>query len=301
MPAEAVIVVPDVIRTAPLGGAVLLKLVHALMRLRLWLGGFRSRRVTTSQGPMHVSEYVGEGELPPLVIVHGICAEGADFVDAVLALRGEFSSIILPDLPGHGQSSDPPDGLLPATLTETTLELFDEVVPKGGLLLGNSLGGVATLRYCLARPGRVRALYLSSPAGAKVSPEAFESFRAQLRLSTWRDGVTFVSKIYRKPPPHRWLIGGAIRDLFARSVLAGFVNALNHDDLIGPEELGALTTPTQVVWGTEDRLLPAEQLDFYKAHMPAGTPVHEPRWGHCPYLDTPRAFAASVLAWARAA
>ncbi|TNE86754.1 MAG: alpha/beta hydrolase [Deltaproteobacteria bacterium] len=278
---------------------MILKLVHLLMRLRLWFAGFRGRSVPTAHGPMHVIEYEDSGSLPPLVIVHGICAEGAEFFDTILRLRGNFSRIIVPDLPSHGRSSDPVGGLTPDTLRDTAIELLDAVVPEDALILGNSLGGVVTLRYCLVRPERVRALYLSSPAGAQVAPDSFESFRLTLKPRSWRDGVHFANLIHRADVWHAWLIGGGVRDLFARGPLAGFVDALGWEDLVTADEIRALSVPTRVVWGTEDTLLPRDQHRFFLEHVPEGTQVEEPDWGHCPYLDTPGAFADSILAWAR--
>ncbi|MCO4743577.1 MAG: alpha/beta hydrolase [Proteobacteria bacterium] len=280
---------------------MLLPYVNRFQRWRLGRAGFRDRAIDTPECRVHALDFEGRGDLPPLVVVHGICAEGAQFADTLLALRPHFSRIIVPDLPAHGRSGDPRGGLSADTLSSSTMVAMDALIDDSALVVGNSLGGLASVRYALERPHNVRALYLSSPAGGYQEPDVFQSFLKRLHLTSWREGVAFVSRIYGAPPLHRFFIGGGVRSLFSRPTMANFVQALSADDLLSPEQIRSLQMPVRLVWGGRDHLLPYEQFEFYREHLPETAVFEEPaHWGHCPYLDTPKELARSILDWAEA-
>lgn len=81
--------------------------------------------------------------------------------------------------------------------------------------------------------------------------------------------------------------------------MARFVDAMRWDDLLQPEEISTLKPPVYLAWGKRDQLLPQNQLAYFQQNLPAGAVVETPDWGHCPYLDSPRPFADSILRWAR--
>lgn len=277
---------------------MVLSLFNRIQRHRLLRAGFQPRTVQTGECEIEALELAGSGELPPLVVVHGICAEGAQFADTLLKLKPHFSRIVVPDLPGHGNSGDPRSGLTSRSLSDSVHELFDELIDEPSLVVGNSLGGMVSVRYALASPDKVRALYLSSPGGGQQAD--FQGFLDRFRLDSWSDGVAFAGQLYGRPPLHRYLIGGGVRGLFARTEMARFVGELREEDLLTSEDLGALLPPAHVAWGGRDWLLTREQFDFYRASLPRESTFEEPsHWGHCPYLDTPGELADSILNWAR--
>jgi hypothetical protein len=44
-----------------------------------------------------------------------------------------------------------------------------------------------------------------------------------------------------------------------------------------------------MLWGASEKLLPHEQLDWYRAHLPAGARIEVvPGFGHVPQMERPR-------------
>jgi pimeloyl-ACP methyl ester carboxylesterase len=135
--------------------------------------GARGRRVGIAGGWVHAFEIRGRGE-GTYVLLHGMGASATAYVAVARRLRRAAARIVLVDLPGHGESSLPSDGLDALSLAGGLREALDRLIDPAdpAVVLGTSLGGAAALAYALERPERVRALVLASPAGAPLSESA---------------------------------------------------------------------------------------------------------------------------------
>ena len=107
---------------------------------------------------------------PALVCLHGFLGTGCDwlpFAQDLQRLRPEIQ-ILLPDLPGHGESvSIPPDNF-----TERLIESLDAAGTPRAAISGYSLGGRLALAATLHDPLQLRALVLvSSTAGIESDEE----------------------------------------------------------------------------------------------------------------------------------
>jgi pimeloyl-ACP methyl ester carboxylesterase len=82
----------------------------------------------------------------------------------------------------------------------------------------------------------------------------------------------------------------AVRALRAR--------AQEHEHI--PVELVAgLRAPTLLLWGASEKLLPREQLDWYRAHLPPDARVDVvPGFGHVPQMERPRELVQRLAAFA---
>ena len=91
----------------------------------------------------HILDFEGSGELPTIILVHGLSSCGADFYPLVRSLQGECRRVVCIDLPGHGLSQiDPNTGL--ETVERWMVEAVREAIIKLNcgrcILFGNSLG-----------------------------------------------------------------------------------------------------------------------------------------------------------------
>jgi pimeloyl-ACP methyl ester carboxylesterase len=81
--------------------------LEATARARLRLAGVSSRCCATRHGCVHLFDGLGQGQLGPVICVHGLVSSAASFAQALLALKPHFSRVLALDLLGHGRSAVP--------------------------------------------------------------------------------------------------------------------------------------------------------------------------------------------------
>jgi pimeloyl-ACP methyl ester carboxylesterase len=107
----------------------------------------------------HRLAYRALGRGRPLVLLHGLLADGTQWLDhGPAGALAEHHRIVLPDLRGHGASARPHDAATypPDVLADDGLALIDHLGLDEYDLGGVSLGGQIVLRMLVrgARPGR---------------------------------------------------------------------------------------------------------------------------------------------------
>jgi len=211
----------------------------------------------------------------PVVLLHGggAGATGASNYSRNIDALAEHFRVIVPDMPGYGQSTkeidhDDPFGDLAAAIRG----LLDELGIDKAHLVGNSYGGAAALRLAMDRPDKVDRLILMGPGGVGTTRG----------LPT--KGLNQLLSYYRGEGPTREKIETFIRDFLV------YDGAAVPDDLIelryqasiqpdvvanpplrrpsGPtalrtllrmdftrdKRLAKVQAPTLVIWGAADKV-----------------------------------------------
>ena len=114
----------------------------------------------------------GAPERPSLCFLHGFMGSSADWAPIGRGLQGEFRCATI-DLPGHGQSLDPPEEAYSIEgATEAVVEVLDAEGIDSCTLVGYSMGGRVALSLALRHPDRVHRLVLESASpGLRTEPE----------------------------------------------------------------------------------------------------------------------------------
>ena len=275
-------------------------LLDLVAQARLRVAGFRPQRASTQFGEINALVAQGDGPLPPLVMLHGVSSRGSHFRTLAPGLLRHFRQIVLPDFLGHGASAPPSRWDTPA-LIESMGEALDALVHDNMLLYGNSMGGYAALKIAAARPGRVRGLLVTSPAGGPM-PEAVRAevlgrFKLRDRAST----LQLMERAFAQPPrgPLRPLVAAVIEAQLGRPEVRRLLDAIVPSDDLTAEELAALQVPLRVIWGTADRLLAEEQREWYRQNLPTHAIFDEPPdYGHSAYLERAADLRARILRFA---
>jgi pimeloyl-ACP methyl ester carboxylesterase len=236
------------------------------------------------------------------VLLHGIGSTATAFGPLLSLLRRHARRIVAPDYPGHGFSDEPRSPLTPAALFEAVTSALDTLESEPMVLVGNSLGGAVAMHYALARPERVRALVLVSPAGAHATEEEWAELRGAFDFATRAQANAFLDRVYHRTPLFLRLMAhempAAMRRRAVRELLASASNA----DAPPSAALAALRMPVLLVWGKSERLLPTTHFDYFKTHLPSHTLVVEPDgFGHCPHFDDPVRLAERIAEFVRSA
>lgn len=271
------------------------RMATAVVRMR----GHRARWVSTSVGRVHLLETSGRGDLPPVVILHGFSAAGAHYFPLLFRLRPHVRRVLAPDMPGHGLS-DTPETPDPKLIQAGLFEALDAALDQPSVVVGNSMGGLASIRYAVHRPEKVRGLFLISPAGGHSPPDELEHLRRIFAMESHREALDFVDRLFHQPNRLRHLYALGVRRKFRRPAMQHLLRAMGPE-LLSPDHLSQLTAPIRVIWGQSDRILPVSHREFFRTHLPAHAEIEEPYdFGHTPFLDQPDALTARILDFMRA-
>jgi pyruvate dehydrogenase E2 component (dihydrolipoamide acetyltransferase) len=229
---------------------------------------------------------LGSGGVPVLLL-HGFGSDLNAWMFNQPALCSDRRTLAL-ELPGHGLSSkDVGSGdvgffvdVIQAALT--TLEV------ERAHVVGHSMGGALAMALAERRPERVATLNLLAPAG--LGPEINGAFvDAFMRAARRRDAVEALQFLVHDPS----LISRAMVEEFLRyKRLDGVAQALEiiarawfpqgRQAVDLRPTLRSLKMPVQVIWGRDDRILPAAHAQV----MQPPTPVHVLNdVGHLPHME----------------
>ena len=103
------------------------------------------------------------GDGPPLLLVHGLMTAGYSFRYLLPLLGGRYR-LLIPDLPGAGDSDLPDVYLGPDVLARAIVATIDALGVRGARVIGNSMGGYLCMRAALLDPAAIgRLVNLHSP------------------------------------------------------------------------------------------------------------------------------------------
>lgn len=182
----------------------------------------------------------GPGDAPPVVLVHGAAVSGRHVEPIAVELARRFR-VVVPDLPGHGRSEDPPrvldlDGH--ADAVAGVVEAFD----LGSVaLLGNSYGCQIITALALRHPQVVSRAVLQGPTLDPAGGHGVRQFGRWL-VNTVREGTTQPSETFRQ-----W--GQAGPRVFAGTLRSMFADRIER-------RLPEFDVPALVVCGTRDAVTP---------------------------------------------
>lgn len=249
----------------------------------------------------------GQRNGPTIVLVHGSNASLYAWEPWVAQIGDQFRMVSL-DLPGHGLTGAVPgDDYSQEAMAQFINEFTTVMHIERFALAGNSMGGGVAARFALHFPERLTALILVDAAG--------------MPSKLPRDpGIGFT--IARTPVLRNIMLYVSPRGLFEQGLKKAFFN----QSLITPEMIdrywelnrkegnraaslkrfqtpmdtfiqdnaSKITTPTLILWGDHDLLIPADAGQAYNAAIKGSKLVVFHNCGHVPMEELPEQSARIV-------
>ena len=236
---------------------------------------------------LRLAPAVSATNAPPLLLIHGFGADMTTWMFNQAALA-DVSPVYAVDLPGHGGSTKTvPDGSV-AALATTIVAYMDAVAMERAHLVGHSLGAAIALEIASTRPHRVTGLTLIAPAGlgTPINAEFIHGFITETRPRKLRpviemlaaNAATVTAEMVENVLKSKRLDGAT--DALRAIVSANFAGSRQVVAL--RDRLGELRIPIQIIWGAEDRILPAPSDDALSALIPV---THIAGAGHIPHME----------------
>lgn len=192
---------------------------------------------------------------PPLLLIHGFTGTGR-YWDRFLDEFGPHYTLVIPDLRGHGRSTNPSGVFTYRDVARDMFGLLDHLEIRRFNGIGYSAGGNTLIHMAVQQPERVEAMVLVAGAH-RLTLDAREALRKWPNL---QDLPEETREYYRREHP-----GGEpqIRSLFSQ--LRSLADNYNEFDF-SPEHLSTIPTRTLLVWGDRDEIYPLDvALELYEA------------------------------------
>ena len=278
----------------------------------------------TSDPVPHAFEYQGSRILyweygdptgRPLLMIHG-------FRGNHHGLRGVYSRlpqyrIIVPDLPGHGESlpfRDIPHTV--AAYAEMVAEFITATDLDRPVLLGHSFGSIVAAHVAAVYPDSISDLILVNPIAAKPGQGALASIAAarlveayywlgtnlpdrlsqrMLKSHTWARLMSAALARTRERSTRRRVIAHHIADTTSpqhrRVIAEAFAESITRTAL---EDAAKIHTRTLLVVGEQDNVAPLADQRRLNRTMASSQLIVVPRQGHLLHLEQPESAAQAI-------
>lgn len=231
--------------------------------------------------------YETSGQGTPLVLLHGFNSAGAVWTPFVSELSQSYR-LIVPDLRGHGRSTNPSRRFTHRQSALDVFALLDVLGITQFTAMGISTGGMTLIHMATQQPSRVEAMVLIG--ATSYFPE---QARAVMRNVTI-EGLT--PALYERRRQIHKFGDEQIREL--QQQFRAFKDS--YDDMnFTPPYLGTIAARTLIVHGDRDQFFPVEiPLEMYRA-IPQAQLWIIPQGGHVPIFDPMVPFVPIALKFLR--
>ena len=232
---------------------------------------------------MHYENH-GRSDAEPLVLLHGFTSTGQKF-DPFLKQLGERYHLIVPDLRGHGRTTNPRNEIVHADLARDTGAFVTAL-------------GIARAHFCGSSTGAMHLPFL-----AIEQPRLIHSLTLVGSTYTFDDHVKEkVREVMASTSPER------IQDLeakhgethgpgYAQTMLNLWADSVFRPDELpfAPDDLGNILCPTLIVHGDRDPYFPVRvPLAMYQT-IPNAELCIAPNCGHDVPGGSPALFTTALL------
>ncbi len=254
----------------------------------------------------------GAHDRPPVLLLHGIGRSLEDW-EGIYARLAPDHRVISVDLPGFGLSERTEGRYSMESIARFVIACLDSLGEHRPLhIFGNSLGGAVAMKIRALEPERVRSLVLVNSAGfgkdvilalrvLAVRPVGRRLMRDKSRKAAYRtERALFYDKkfVTEERLDHAQKVGGnPVHDDVLLAV-AGHLGTFRgvrrrwRTQLL--RTIAAQHKPTLVIWGDEDRVLPASHLEHARRVFPHARFHLFERCGHMPQIEREEDFDALV-------
>lgn len=240
----------------------------------------------------------------PLIFIHGTSSSLLTW-DSVVDQLKDKHRIIRMDLPAFGLTG-------PNPIKDYSFDFYTQFIDSflqklqvnKCIVIGNSLGGGIAWHYALAFPKKVAKLVLVDASG-------FSNLKKSKGAIGFKIAQTPVLNQIVKFVTPRFLVKKSLEDVYADdskisdSLVDIYFNMTlregNRSALIDRMRFGfqndsakivAIKTPTLIIWGDADQLIPVEQAYLFQKAIPNSQLAVFKSVGHVPMEESPKQFSA---------
>ena len=236
-----------------------------------------------------------------IVMVHGLASNKDKWLKLSQQLKDKYR-IIVPDLPGHGDSVQELDCDYSINAQAQHLAEFIKKLNLDKVhIIGNSLGGAIVTRFTYQFPKMVESLILMNSYGALktkshlyhlaqklgynpiIKINSVQDYRRMMKIAMVKPPYipTFIIKILVKKMQQRKKLNEKI--FFASYKNSNLISLLPH-----------ISQPVLLIWGEKDKILHVDDSRLFRQEIPNCKRIILKDIGHVPMLECPKITASHV-------
>jgi pimeloyl-ACP methyl ester carboxylesterase len=251
---------------------------------------FTEERITVATTELYVLK---GGQGAPVLVLHGVegCEGWLPFHEAL----AEHATVYAPSHPGYGQTACP-------SWLETIAHqavFYHWFIQQAALapvdVIGLGIGGWIAAHMAVMCSHHLRHLVLVDAAG--IRPQQAEIF--DLFITPWKQVIERCFYDPANAPEYQRLFGGEFQE-FGGAREAGRTMSIRmcfrpfmYDPAL-PGMLGKVQTPTLIVWGAQDQMIPVECGQLYQHAIGHATLRLIEQCGHWPQFERPQELAQII-------
>jgi len=248
----------------------------------------QARAGRSGTATLHIAEH-GTGTLLPVVFLHGFGSNVDSWINVQNAIAMHRRTLAL-DLPGHGKSVAHPATNL-AEMADAVVATLAAAGIARAHFVGHSMGAGVAAALALAGPARAATLTLLAPAGfgPLINRHLLAAFAAARREAEIAGVLPqFFGRAAHVPRALPALLASIRGDAAHGAALSRILGAMLDGDsqsILDVAGLAATGIPTRILWGSEDKVLPATTADM----LPGVFALHRFHGvGHMPQSEVAR-------------
>ena len=246
--------------------------------------------------------YTIQGQGNPLVLIHGFPNDSAAWNTVVPELAKQYQ-VILPDLPGAGNSPLPDTALTMEYMAAAIKEVLDNEGVSKAVLAGHSMGGYTAMQFTASYPERVQGISLIHSLASGDTDEKKENRRKAIALmkkgeaerEMFLKGMSqnlFASEFAAQHPDEvKKVVANGMK--ISAEALVGFYQAImNRTDKRAMLE--HVSWPMQWVIGEQDTATPLKDALEQSHIAPVNSvSIYKP-CGHMSFVEMPQRLVADL-------
>jgi pimeloyl-ACP methyl ester carboxylesterase len=255
----------------------------------------RTQTIAVWQGQVRL-RVLSQGSGPPVVFFHG--SWGLDWDPFLDELARSFT-VHAPEHPGTTPES--PDDVQHLDGLWDLVLCYDELLQGLGLeraaFVGHSFGAMVACELAAAYPARVSRLALIDPLGFWRDADPIANFMVldpgQLRARLFRDpDGPAAGRLFGVSEDPKEAAAARVRLMWAMGATGKFIWPIPDKGL--KKRIHRVKAPTLLLWGKEDRLVPAVYADEFARRIPGAQVQTVGDAAHAPHLEHPETVARMV-------
>jgi len=230
-------------------------------------------------------EYKTVGEGDPILILHGWGSFADRWRTVAKLLAGYNFSVIIPDLPGFG-NSNAPDSVWGFDDYCKLVEEFRKALGLGKIrLLGHSFGGNIAITYAIKHPENLVKLYLVGAASIRDETVRKKTVYAASKTFRFLRFIEPLKKfIYRIIKSDYGTAKGIMKKIYLKVIKIDLRDRLSE-----------VKTETLLIWGERDNITPLSHARMIQEGIAGSRLEIVPRLGHNLHSEAPGLLANIII------